>query len=285
MATAVDTAVKSKLIVSASREWTVPLWGVRWGAVELRQRKRQIGSRAYKRGFQQVAIADEERTFPWFDQCATVVTAEEHRLALRELVDPAWPLYGGVDVARRTRPGSAVFVVANSPSGVRVPVEIRYGAWSPDRLAAEVLAVDDALRPVFFMVENNATQDAYLSLIRQVAAARGIGHIPALQAFTTGQNKADETAGLPGMAIEFEHRQWEIVLPDHGPTCTLGGDGLPCAWCAWAEDMRSHPLAGSFDVGMASWFAREGARVPGAYQMGPTVKVNRSKARFYGRHQ
>jgi len=278
-----DTSVKTRLVTSAVQQWTAPLWDARWDAQALQRRKRQIGSRGFKRGFQQVAIADEERTFPWFDGCVRLVPPEQHRAAIRELVDPVWPLYGGVDVARRTRPGSAVFVLANSPSGVRVPVEIRYGAWSPDRLAAEVLAVDDALRPVYFMVENNATQDAYLSLIRQVAAARGIGQVPALQAFTTGQNKADETAGLPGVAIELEHQQWEIVLPDHGPTCTLGGDGLPCAWCAWAEDMRSHPLAGSFDLGMASWFAREAARTTGVYQAGPSVKVNLNKRQWYGR--
>jgi hypothetical protein len=275
--------VKTRLVASATRRWTTSLWSDRWSAPALKARKGKIASRAFKRGFQQIAIADEERTFPWFDACARVVPPEQHRQAIRELADPAWPLYGGVDVARRTRPGSAVFVLANSPSGIRVPVEIRYGAWSPDRVAAEVMAVDDALRPVFFMVENNATQDAYLSLIRQVAAARGIGQVPALQAFTTGRNKADETAGLPGMAIELEHQQWEIVLPDHGPTCTLGGTGLPCAWCAWAEDMRSHPLAGSFDLGMAGWFAREAARAPGAYQTGPTVKVNLSKNQWYGR--
>lgn len=209
------------------------------------KRRGEIGSRSFARGFRQETLDDLSRTFPSATKCAV------ENLKPLEYMSAHWPIYTGVDLSSDKRPGNAIVSVAQRPSDrKRLLISVRTGEWTSPQLWRELEEEDRRFRPVVFMVENNAYQDALLEWGRELNASLPV------QGFTTGKNKADPILGLPGMEVEFENSAWMIPRYDHALDCV-------CGWCRLWMELTGHPIAESTDVVMALWFAREGARGAG----------------------
>ena len=228
----------------ATREWTIPLWP-KWDKAALLKRRGEIGSQSFARGFRQETLDDLSRTFPSVTRCAV------DNLNPVEYMSRHWPVFTGVDLSSVTRPGNAIVSIAQRPSDKkRLLVSVRAGDWTSPQLWRELEEEDRRFRPVVFMVENNAYQDALLEWGLELNATLPV------QGFTTGKNKADPVMGLPGLEVEFENQGWMIPRPEHALDCE-------CDWCRLWMELTGHPIAESTDVVMALWFAREGARGAG----------------------
>ena len=86
-----------------------------------------------------------------------------------------------------------------------------------------------------------------------VQFARGQFAVP-IRPFTTGRNKAHPEFGVESLAAEMAGRKW--IIP------SSGGQPAHPEIFAWIQEMLFYaPAAHTGDRVMASWFAREGARL------------------------
>lgn len=241
----------------ATLRWLTPLWEGRWDGPALKARKQKIGSRSFSRGYQQQTLTDEDLSFPSVTKCA------EDDLDPMELLTRHWVFYSGVDQSSAKRPGQVIVTIGQrAHDRKRMVVELRAGKWTSPELWRQMEEVDRAFHPVLYMVENNAIQQAIIDWgleMNKTLPVRG---------FTTGQNKADQVHGLPGLEVEFENQGWLIPRPSHSLSCQ-------CLWCRLWVELTGHPLAISDDMVMALWFAREAARFgDGGLQWGPSPTVD-----------
>ena len=244
-----------------------PVWPEMWSRERLLLRRKEIGLRAFARGFHLRAISEEDQLFKSIALCL------RPDLNMND-VDPSWPRYTGVDVghskrkagmkaSRQEKPYTVIFTIALDPDKRRWPVSILRGHYSGPDTGRRVIEVNETHRPEVIMVEANAYQ---LTLLEWIRGVGGDAAIP-LKPFTTGANKADEQIGLPGLAAEFDNQAW--VIPTNGLEVDDLEDAWPTAWWAWYVEMRGYPGASLTDTVMACWFAREAVRLRG----GPAVMV------------
>ncbi|MBI3320005.1 MAG: hypothetical protein HYZ89_05410 [Candidatus Omnitrophica bacterium] len=218
----------------------IPLWETKWPQEALTSKRRAIGERAFNRGFRQMALSDEERTFRSFDRCLIQGAKPS------ELAGPDAPRFMGVDPFGQH---VVIFVLAlkKEPIPKRVPVAIYRGSWGPAETVRHILEAYRQHLPQGVKVENVAAQEAIVQWCKEK------GEVIPIEGFMTGKQKADPEIGLPSLEVEFENGSWEIGYEEHEYGC-------PCAWCVWIAEMRGHPLHPTQDAVMACWFAREASR-------------------------
>jgi len=225
------------------------LWPDRWGPEALRQREAEIGSRAFARQFRLEAVSDEERLF----SPQGIARCRDTRYVVgRQQPDPSWPRFMGVDLAAslgKKASYSAIFVVAVSPQGQLLPVEIIRARLKLADLLTAIVQTDERWKPERIVVENNAFQEAVLELLR-----RDHPKLP-LFGHRTGSEKADEQIGLPSLAAAVDRGEW--IIPAGG---VPHGGGCECAYCAWQREMALYPACEHSDTLMAMWFADLAAR-------------------------
>ncbi len=238
----------------------IPIWKAGWTQERLAARRREIGDRAFARGFRLRPFSDKDQIFRAISRCL------RPDLSIQD-IDPRWPRFTGVDVghakrkamtrsttAQNKKPYTVIFTFALDPESRRWPLDIRRGHWSGPETANQVIDVNDQHHPEAIVVENNAYQNTLIDWIEQTSKDKSIP----LQAFTTGANKADEMIGLPGLSAEFENLIW--VIPTDGLEEDELGEEWPESWFAWIVEMKGYPAATLTDTIMACWFAREGVR-------------------------
>lgn len=219
--------------------YSIPLWDI-WNTVRLQKRRREIGNRAFDRGYRQNAMTDEDRTFPSsetiFDYNSTPNTIPKH-----------WPRITGVDPFGQA---IVVFTIAVNPfSGQRIVIEIRRGKWQPNVAKSEMIDAAIKHQSQFLVVENNAAQSVICQWVQE--SLKGIPVVP----FTTGSAKNHPELGLPSIEVEMANGLWMCPYQgidelDHENPINV-----------WRSEMRSHPVSEKEDTIMAMWFAREGARM------------------------
>jgi hypothetical protein len=221
----------------------LPLWSEHWDGAALRAKAAELGSRAFDRGFRQVAYIEGERTFPSFAHCLS------YGIAPRHLVEKGWRYVCGVDFSAAGRAGTVVVTLGVSLENLRVPVDIQILS-DPAALPGVLLALYHRYRPQVIMLEDNALQGAVIDMVR--TATRGQCRLP-LQGFTTGRQKADPAIGLPSLEVEFANGMWRIpLLHEIGPA-----DSDTDPWVRLVREFQGHPFHSSDDLVMATWFARE----------------------------
>ena len=222
-------------------KFKIPLWNAKWDKKALVNRYQEIGSRAFNRGFRQIALSDEDMTFPSYK------TIFKYGVNASDIIRPEWPRFGGMDPFGQN---VVIFILARSPEGIKYVVDIRCGKWSPTKSVEELIDACQTHQPQIMVVENNAAQEA----IRQWALEKGARDLP-LMPFTTGQQKANPVMGLPGLEVEFENKAWIVAMGDkpHDPDCR-------CNLCGFKHELSQHPTGKAADIVMAAWFAREGVR-------------------------
>ena len=222
-------------------KYTIPLWNVEWSEERLRKQYKDVGARAFDRGYRQIALNDEDRTFPSSDS----IFREDLDMSV---VAPHWPRIMGVDPF-----GQAVvlFIMALNPqTHQRIRVEIRRGKWQPKQTIREIVDAYRTHMPQYIVVENNAAQSA----IAQWAMEVGGLDLPIVP-FQTGKQKADPILGLPSLEVEFANGAWLIPMKGIDSTDSNNPNNV------LRSELRAHPIAESWDTVMAMWFAREGARL------------------------
>lgn len=220
-------------------KYTIPLWSV-WNERLLRKRHAEIGSRAFDRGYRQEALNDEDRTFPSSDSIFDYNVS-------RDVILPHWPRITGIDPFGQA---VVIFTIALSMERRKFVLDIRRGKWEPKRTVDEILDVWQVHRPQVIVVENNASQEAIVQWLRE----KGGWDLPILP-FTTGKQKADPMLGLPSIEVEFSNRSWVCPMQGIDPTDSDN------PYNVWKKELRNHPIGAAADTVMASWFAREGARL------------------------
>lgn len=217
----------------------IPLWKV-WDEPKLKKQFRTLGERAFNRGFRQQPMSSSDMTFPNSDGIFKWDMS-------RDIVQPHWPRITGIDPFGQW---VVLFTIAINPHNhLRVPVEIRRGAWQPNQTINEIRDVYLKHMPVIMVCENNASQIA----IHQWAQSIGGLDLPLLP-FVTGQQKANMMIGLPSLDVEFANGAWAVPM--------MGIDKVDNEdpFMVFRTELRGHPSATNADTVMAAWFAREGAR-------------------------
>ena len=221
------------------------LWADKWSEAKLEKRRQDVGERVFARQYLLNAMSDEERTFP---ERSLGHSFDPTRADVGDDVDVEWVTYGGVDLASafgRKNAWTVIWTLALNPHDNKLYFKEMYRRRMsfPDTVAA-VIQQYRKHNWRLGKVENNAYQQAVID-----AVAEQDRSIP-IEPFTTGQNKADEKVGLPGMAVAFEKGKFAIP----SARFPLAPDDLSMI-AVLMNELRTHPGGEFSDTVMALWFA------------------------------
>ena len=242
---------------------TLPLWKEKWSKHQL-LKKFEEGPREFRRGFRLDAMSDDERMLPHFDMAVEAgrgLTVET--LLMKET--PTIPFMGGDPGGTGrsgSREGAALFVLGLN-QGQRIPLDVRFGNWSPKQWVENAVELYQRWMPAVVYVENNGLQEAYLELMRSMP---GTPVLP-LWGFLTGANKSDPTIGIEGLDSEFIQGRWTIPSAefyDHEVGCS-------CHWCRWYAEVANYPNYSSTDGVMSMWFSWQALRKGDAMNTGKAM--------------
>jgi hypothetical protein len=130
--------------------------------------------------------------------------------------------------------------------GSRELLNIEAGRWSAQEIVQRIQDTHHRYNSIV-VCENNAAQDFLVQF------ARGASALP-IRPFTTGRNKAHPEFGVETLAVELSNGKW--IIPNDGP------HAMHPEIAQWIQEMLFYdPASHTGDTLMASWFAREGARM------------------------
>jgi len=226
-----------------------PRWPERWPKSRIEERRLELGPLEFARQMMCQARDDSESRFKqaWIDLCL------ERGRGLKLLPIMAGVTRGrsftGVDlgVQKHAAAGRTVmFTIFVHPDESRQLINIDAGKWAGPDIVNRLIDTHHRYNSIV-VVENNAAQDYLLQFARAGSA------VP-IRAFTTGKNKASPEFGVESIAVEMSNGKW--IIPNDG-----GGVMHPEV-AQWIQEMLFFdPNAHTGDTLMASWFAREGARM------------------------
>jgi len=228
-----------------------PRWPEAWDQQRLDDKLEELGPLEFARQLLCKARDDSASTFKrqWIEACLELGDGRDMAKALAT-IPPGYQVYTGVDLAVQKHSAAdetCFFTIAIDPFGQRHVLEIDTEKISGPEIVQKIKSVHRRFGSIV-IVENNAAQDFILQF------TRGSSAVPILP-FTTGKNKADPSHGVQSMATEMYNGKWTI--PSHD-----GGQDLHPEIAAWVDEMLYYDPAGhTGDRLMASWFAREGARM------------------------
>jgi len=175
-----------------------------------------------------------------------------------------WPIFIGVDPAaslNRSASFSAISVITVNPSGQKLIKELYRLKDKPEVIARVILnlAIKYERRLKLILVENNAYQEALVSLIKVLAEAQGVAaeNVPIMGRFT-GSNKWSLDTGLPCLAAEMVSGKW--IFPFKGDHKSPGHQ---CPLCQLVGEMRQFPYGETTDMIMSLLLASAAANQVG----------------------
>jgi hypothetical protein len=239
----------------AGTKFDIDLWHDRWNEKELK-REHKADNRSFNRGFRQDAFSENERTFPAWERMLV------KGVLLRDLLIPSrvGAYYGGMDIAGEKRPGTSLHTIAQLLDGHRVIVEIKNGAWTPNRMVAEAHASYMRWKHTLYKVENNGIQQAIVDMCVTSDVSFPV------EGFLTASNKAHPELGLPGMQVELNNGGWMLLMDDPydtGQPLKDHDQGCNCPYHLFITEVQQHPHFATTDTVMSWWFSREAARTAG----------------------
>jgi hypothetical protein len=231
-----------------------PIWPAKWDRPALKQKKDEIGKRAFDRAFRNKAVSDDEKEF-----------SEEALENIQGQFDVADILnrfsqnniYIGMDLAigeNASSNYSTVFVVLRDPDKRRRVIDIRRGRWKASRIIEEIIEINKLYNPVLFMVENNSFQEVIIDWAKSMNKD-DVARLP-IQGFTTGSQKVDPEVGIPSLAVEMEQGKW---VADYDREAHKKRD-CECNLCVWYEELEAYPFGANTDTVMANWFVLQAIR-------------------------
>jgi hypothetical protein len=227
-----------------------PRWPQRWPAERIAAKRLEITPVEFARQYLCVARDDADARFKkeWIDRCL-LLGAGKNLCYGMAVLPQGFKTYTGVDLAVQQKDGAdstCLFTIAVHPNGKREVLNIEAGKWSGPEIVSRIIDAHKRYLSIC-IVENNAAQDFIIQF------ARGQFAVP-IRAFTTGRNKAHPEFGVESIAAEMAGGQWIIPSRDGFPVHTEIQN--------WVQEMLYYqPSNHTGDRLMASWFAREGARL------------------------
>lgn len=227
-----------------------PRWPERWPKERIARTRETLGPLEFARQLLCVARDDSEARFKkeWIDWCLERGAGKQLVYGMDRL-PPGFKTYTGVDLAVQQKDGAdltCLFTIAVHPQGDREILNIESGRWSGPEIIARIIETHRRYMSIC-VVENNASQDFIIQF------ARGQFAVP-IRPFTTGRNKAHPEFGVEALAAEMAGRKW--IIPSQG------GQAAHPEIFNWIQEMLFYqPSSHTGDRLMASWFAKEGARM------------------------
>lgn len=208
-------------------------------------------------------VADADRRFKLVYLRAALLNGDGIELAHSLAVVPSgWRTVTGVDLAvtkATTGDETALVTIAvRDRDQTRTLLDIEAGRWGGPEIVSRIKDVNQRYNSLV-VVESNGQQRMLKQFVNDQTA------IP-VKAFYTGKNKYDPSYGIESLAIEFSQGKW--VLPNRGAT-RLGPQMLQASMDPQVrklvdEMLRYDPKSHTGDRLMATWIAREGARMAAA---------------------
>jgi len=229
------------------------IWPDRWPQGRVDTKRAELGPVEFARQMMCKARSDEESRFKeaWIEQCKKRGEGKTLIHALRE-VPQGHRTYTGVDLGVRVaktrgagKPDlTCLFTIAVHPDGTRQVLDIDSGNWAGSEIVEKIISAHARYHSIV-LVENNAAQEFILQFTRAKSA------VP-VRPFHTGKNKYHPEFGVEGVATEMANGKW--IIPCMG--------GMHPEVAAWVNELLYYdPKVHAGDRLMASWFAREGARM------------------------
>jgi hypothetical protein len=240
-----------------------PRWPEQWPVERIAARVAELGPVEAQRQLMCEARDDASARFKrdWIEVALRMGEGTSLASAL-QVVPPGYRIYTGVDLAVQQKDHNdltVLFTLAIDPYGNRKVLNCESGKWSGPEIVTRIHSTHHRYQSIV-IVENNAAQD----FIRQFAVSQAA--IPIIP-FTTGRNKAHPEFGVESLATEMSQGKWYIP--------NRNGQMHP-EIAQWVDEMLFYnPSAHTGDRLMASWFAREGARLGGIKVENPPVDFNR----------
>lgn len=256
-------------------------WPERWSLDRIDLARMDLGPLEYSRQLLCQARDDSSARFKreWLDVCIRRGDGLQITQSITDVLDwddlnpeelvaareSLWRLgasnmavFTGVDLAVQRHSAAdktVLFTVLVHPNGDRQVLNIRSGRWNGPEIIRQIRKVHEDFGSIV-IVENNAAQEYILQFLRDQSA------VP-VKAFTTGRNKADPSFGVESLATEFANGKW--LIPNEG------GE-MHAEVAAWISELLFYdPSEHTGDRVMASWFAREGARM---FDRGASRSIN-----------
>ncbi len=248
-----------------------PIWPEKWPQEALEAKKKENVLAFMQQFLLEGAIGKTE----YFSE-ENISKCLRNDIALGEGYDKDWPRYVGVDPAsslRRSSSFSSIFLIAVSPDGVKIPINIWREKLRPEQVANLIIDIYNNYKPNIILVENNGYQTALEDLIRVLARERGMNdmQLPLAGKFT-GSQKWSPDVGLPQLHIEMASGKWIIPFAgDH----TLPGHS--CVVCNWLKEMREFPFGDTTDIIMSMWLANTAASDMGVFTDIPVIGYKATK--------
>ncbi len=183
----------------------------------------------------------------------------------------AMPCFTGVDLGIGQGEGhdlSTIFTIALDETKRKIVCEVQAGRWTAPEIVGRIHSVVKRYNSKVF-VEDNAAQAFLLQWAQD-------GGLPISGFTTTAGKKYDEHFGIESMAVEMRNGGWVIPSSSDGGLVQVarfsGPHGLVTERVdrqaeveAWIQEMLMYtPDSHTGDRLMASWLARECARMAGA---------------------
>lgn len=222
------------------------LWPAQWSSDRLAGARRELGTvEAFRQLRCKPYSAGQGRfDLAWFDRAMDAGRG----LTLVDEYRGPWPTFAGLDLGigqKEKHDRTAGWAMAVDPATNRRLVLNAFEERIKGAAVVERMRDWQARYGAVWTVENNAAQD----FLRQWAAAAGVPTRP----FTTGKQKASPEFGVPSLGVELEQGLWVLPCGDER------SKELMVRWRTQCLDWTPGEHTG--DLLMASWFAREGARL------------------------
>lgn len=221
-----------------------PVWEEKWSRDKLIKRYHEIGATAFNRGYRGRTTTDDEVLI-------SESLYDEHSIFYSPETDIPKDsvICFGVDLGHRTSrksPRTAIVGLALTPSGKKMPILVKSGAFTSPETAEILFDLYLSYFPKLIFVENNGYQQALLDWM----SAANCGVPLPVQGRFTGANKNSLETGIPGLAVEVTTGRWVFPQLTHDVECS-------CDWCVWKREIISYPCGKFSDLMMATWLASE----------------------------
>ena len=229
------------------------IWPEKWSLSALEQRRQDMmieahgSDRAFRQQYLLEMVTAGERVF----DLDSIDNCKRYDIYLGEAINPNWPKFMGVDLARTEGGGNytVVFTIAIDDAGRRWVVDIAREQIRASEIPRLIAEKYEMYHPQIVMVENNAFQQVVIDQLSELDIS-----IP-VQGHYTGTAKHDISMGVPSLATQIDNGSWVIPFAgDHGDVVHN------CPVCAWIDEMLSYPFGEHNDTVMAMWLADIAAR-------------------------
>ncbi len=236
-------------------------WPERWSRKRIEERRQEVHPDEFARQLMCISRDESSGRFKrdWIEACMHRGLGKRMTYSL-DHIPPGYAVYTGVDLGHRKKRKSdhtVIFTIAVHPNETREVLNIESSRKAGNEIVDSIINTYNRYNGVVY-VENNGAQQYIVDFTKEQSA------VPVKPLFT-GKNKWDPIMGLEGLATEMSNHKW--IIPSDGP-----GRAHP-EIMAWVDEMLYYdPSAHTGDRLMASWFAREGARL---WAKRPKMKMGR----------